>query len=456
MDCSICCEKFNNSNHLKVECKGCDTPEAACRTCCKTYILNANSDAMCMFCKTPWEREFMINNLTKKFVDTDLKKYNEHLFMERQVSLLPDTQKDAIKEKKMRDLRKRNEEVLKEKDRLKTLAAEQDAISRAYILELSRLQYGTSTEDTSTVNFTLKCCASECNGFLDDKYHCSMCETDYCRMCMEIKEEGHVCNEETKATVQAIRRQAKPCPGCGEMISKIDGCDQMWCISCHIQFSWRTGQQMQGYNHNPEYFRWLRDSGQEIERNPIEAADAQNICGVRVDARYITQTVRNLFPTQPGTVGSFCEVFRFYRHVEWLVSTFPRRAGEVERSLLNLRVRYLLKDIGKEQWKFEIQKIDKQNKKNNKYENMWRLVLTVLESNFEKFAIYTREQRNGEDYLRMLNECYKFRDYINQSFINVSNTYGSQTCPGITNNWVESGNLKAYLKSQSQRQMFGT
>jgi hypothetical protein len=264
---------------------------------------------------------------------------------------------------------------------------------------------------------------------------------------MEIKEEGHICDEETKATVHAIKKQAKPCPGCGEMISKIDGCDQMWCIKCHIQFSWRTGQQMQGYNHNPEYFRWLRETGQEIQRNPYENAnEIQNVCGVNLDAVYITRVVTNLFPNQSHIRETFSHIYRFYRHVEWLTGTFQGRAEHSEKSLVHLRVKYLLKDIGREKWKFEIQKIDKQNKKNNMYENIWRLILTVLESTFEKFIVYTREQRNQDEYVKLLEECHKFKKYVNNSFINVSNTFGSQTCPGIAKGWIEIGNLKAYIK----------
>ena len=447
-ECSICCEKFNNTTHFKVECNGCDTQESACRTCCKTYILNSLNDPVCMFCKTPWERAFMIKNLTKTFVDKDLKSHNEELFVERQISLLPDTQKDAIKEKKAREIRKQMELVLKEKDRLKELLKEQDDIYQAYSLELQRRNYGTNTEDTSSVNFTIKCRNETCNGFLNKDYHCEMCETNFCKMCMEIKGAGHVCDEETKATVQAIKKEAKPCPGCGEMISKIDGCDQMWCIKCHIQFSWRTGQQMQGYNHNPEYFRWLRETGQEIQRNPHENNQVQNVCGVNLDAVLITRTVMNLFPNQVFMREAFEEMYRFYRHVEWLVSYFPRRAENSDKSLLHLRVKYLLKDIGREQWKFEIQKIDKKNKKNIMYENIWRLVFTVLQSTFEKFAVYTRDQRNQKEYVKLVLELTKFRKYVNDSFINVSNTFGSTTCPGISKHWVELANLKTYIKKK--------
>jgi len=134
--------------------------------------------------------------------------------------------------------------------------------------------------------------------------------------------------------------------------------------------------------------------------------------------------------------------------VEWLIGTFQGRAENSNGSLLQLRVKYLLKDIGREQWKFEIQKVDKQNKKNIMYENIWRLVFTVLQSTFEKFAVYTREQKNPQNYKELIDECIKFKKYANNSFINVSNTFGSQTCPGISKEWRDLNNLKSYIRKK--------
>ena len=71
MECFICCEKFNKSENLKVECNGCQEENSACRKCCKTYLLNSNN-MECMFCKSPWDRDFMNKFLTKKFVNTEL------------------------------------------------------------------------------------------------------------------------------------------------------------------------------------------------------------------------------------------------------------------------------------------------------------------------------------------------------------------------------------------------
>ena len=119
MSCDICCEKFNKSTFLKVECKGCIDDKFACRTCCKTYILNSQTDPHCLFCKTVWDREFMNNFLTKKFVQTELKTHSENLFLERQMSLLPDTQRRASQIKKSRELTDKRQEVFIELQRLK-------------------------------------------------------------------------------------------------------------------------------------------------------------------------------------------------------------------------------------------------------------------------------------------------------------------------------------------------
>ena len=447
MDCSICCEKFNKSSHFKVECKGCNIEDYACRTCCQTYILNGTQDPMCMFCKNPWDRDFMNINLTKKFVDTELKTFSENIFVERQISLLPDTQKDAIKEKNVRDLSKKISEANSELNRIKKMLYDQKEIIRSYNLELYRLKSGTAIEDREVSdNFSIKCPSENCNGFLNSKYLCTLCDTKFCKLCMEIKGENHICNEETKATIQAIKKEAKPCPGCGEMISKIDGCDQMWCIKCHIQFSWKTGQQLIGYNHNPEYFRWLRESGQTIERNPYED-NRQIMCGMQLDDRTITRIVENVFPQTISIVAAFQRLYRFYRHVQYKLRLVEDTENNNE-ALKCLRIRFLLGDISREQWKKNLQQIDKKTKKIVAYNNIWRLIETVMSSFMEKIITCHKSNTNFVGYIDIIKEAKDFREYANASFIKASNIFGSTSCPGIDDSWREIYNLKKLLKNK--------
>lgn len=447
MDCSICCETFNKSNHLKIVCKGCDTNNSACRTCCQTFILGGTQDPMCMFCKTPWDRDFMNKNLTKKFVENDLRQFSENLFVERQISLLPDTQNEAMKQKKIKELNYKVSEANSELNRIKKLLHDQKEIIKAYNLEISRLRSGTSTSET-THNFSIKCPSQNCNGFLDSKYFCTLCSTKFCKMCMEIKEENHECDEDTKATIQAIKKEAKPCPGCGEMISKIDGCDQMWCVKCHIQFSWRTGAQMTGYNHNPEYFRWMRETGQEINRNPHEA-NRQIMCGVTLDDYTITRIASNVFHNDKNVVICFQRLYRFYRHVEYKL-THAHHNENNETELRNLRVRYLLGDITKDYWKRTLQQIDKKTKKIIAYNNIWRLIQTVMTSFMEQIITCSNENLSPIEYLNIIKEAQNFKVYVNDSFNKTCSVFGSTSCPGIDEQWREIYNYKRYIKRRNE------
>lgn len=447
MDCSICCEKFNKSTRLQVICKGCETEDSACRTCCQTFILNGTQDPMCMFCKNPWDRDFININLTKKFVDKDLKEFSENLFVERQIALLPETQKDAMIEKKIRDLTDKATEANKELNRIKKLLHDQKETIRAYHLAIFRLRSGTSVEPVVN-NFTIKCPSDKCNGFLDSKYFCTLCEIKFCRHCMEVKEEDHECDEDTKATIQAIKKEAKPCPGCGEMISKIDGCDQMWCIKCHIQFSWKTGAQITGYNHNPEYFRWMRETGQNIERNPHER-NQQIMCGVVLDDYTITRIIGNVFHNNNTVVAFFQRLYRFYRHVQYKLQTEQNQNNDDD--LKTLRIKFLLGDITKDQWKRSLQQSDKKIKKNTAYNNIWKLIDTVMTNFIERIITCNKVNANADEYINIIREAQDFKLYANNSFCKASDVFGSTSCPGIDEDWREVYNYKKYIKKKEAK-----
>lgn len=446
MDCVVCCEQFNKTLHFKVECKGCE--EKVCRKCCQTFIIeHSHQQPSCMFCKTPWERDFMNHNLTKKFVNTSLKNHQENVYLEQQISMLPETQQDAKKEKKIREIVKELEKASTILNQIKKSYNDQMELIKAYNLGIYRLRSGQETTESSVNNFTHKCKNEDCNGFLNNRFSCELCETRFCGKCLEVKEEGHECNEELLATVQAIRKEAKPCPTCGEMISKIDGCDQMWCVKCHVQFSWRTGTKIEGYNHNPEYFRWLRETGQQIERNPVERRGVV-VCGNEFNDRNLMKIIRNFSPRDDTILTKCLAIYRYYIHNEH----YTRREDHqtiADNQLKKLRVQYLLNEINKDVWKESIQKIYKNLNKKNSYSNIKNLVSNGLRSIIERMFQYKNENNILNKYNDLLKEAESFRNYINASFIRICNTYGSTTCPGISDTWREVPNLKFTLKRNS-------
>ena len=108
----------------------------------------------------------------------------------------------------------------------------------------------------------------------------SILSTSFCNKCLEkinitshggeSKTNGHTCDPEKIATYEMIKRECKACPGCGEPISKINGCDQMWCTKCHVAFSWDTGKIDYGNVHNPHFIEWERMQGKMMIRQPGE------------------------------------------------------------------------------------------------------------------------------------------------------------------------------------------
>jgi hypothetical protein len=63
-------------------------------------------------------------------------------------------------------------------------------------------------------------------------------------------------------TFNAIKKEAKPCPTCGEFISKISGCNQMFCNRCGTSFDWITGIIEKGIIHNPHAHEFFQNNPQ--------------------------------------------------------------------------------------------------------------------------------------------------------------------------------------------------
>lgn len=160
------------------------------------------------------------------------------------------------------------------------------------------------------------CPADGCRGFLNSKWVCGVCDTAVCRHCHEIvdleeeavpgqcwlrdacsTQEGvpmpkslqdvepptgrlwHRCSLPAVETARLLVKETKPCPTCRALISKVDGCDQMWCTQCQTAFSWITGQKEEGRIHNPHYYEWLRRTAGAVPREVGDVPGAGGAAG---------------------------------------------------------------------------------------------------------------------------------------------------------------------------------
>jgi len=123
----------------------------------------------------------------------------------------------------------------------------------------------TNDEHSRGTGFYLACPKDDCRGFVDRRYTCGLCHSVLCSQCNEIKQEdgnetstNHRCDPDTKASVDVLKNDSKPCPKCGSLIYRISGCDQMWCTQCRTAFSWNTRKMENGIIHNPHFYEYMR------------------------------------------------------------------------------------------------------------------------------------------------------------------------------------------------------
>jgi len=261
-ECPICIETFTLATRKEIVCPYCNYK--TCIKCMKQHILN-QQNPNCMNCHIEFNREFIDLNMTKAFRTKELKQHRENILLEREKSLLPATIVYAEQEKARRNMEKECQDM---EDRIKVLQQEIDMI-RTNIIDRRREHYTTLTNgmvaSTSQPRraFIKACVVSGCRGFLSTQYKCGICDTWVCPDCHEVKscqkDEQHKCNSETVESVKLIVKETKPCPKCGVVIYKSEGCHQMWCTECHTTFDWATGRETMTTNiHNPHYFEWVR------------------------------------------------------------------------------------------------------------------------------------------------------------------------------------------------------
>ena len=371
-ECEVCCEKFNRSNRKEIECKGCEGEYGICRECTKRYISEGKGEIKCMKCKREWEIEEQEKNFEKKYINEEIKRVRERYLLEREISKCPETQIYAEREKLKRGIEKQREIIIKEKLEMEKEIMRKNKKIRECNEMINEIMNEEGMKERNKRVITVKCPMSECNGFLDEKYMCGICDKKICKECMEEKEEEeeHKCNEEKVETVKMLRKDSRGCPQCGEYIYKIDGCDQMYCIRCHTGFSWRTGKIERGEVHNPEYYRWMRENGRVIVRRE---GDEMNVCGNEiVNFNVLLIKMREMYPLKENERGRILEnmkvikitgMHRMEVHLRMLNEIYINNERMEERELRELRIKYILNEIEKKEYMKILQMKDKKKNK---------------------------------------------------------------------------------------------
>ena len=261
----------------------------------------------------------------------------------------------------------------------------------------------------SAWTFVMKCSQPACEGFVGTNWKCGLCEAKFCKDCTEQEAEGHLCDPDRKATAEALRKEAKPCPKCAAMISKIDGCDQMWCTQCQTAFSWRTGQIETSHVHNPHYFQWMRSNGGVAPPRPD--GECLQPDDVLEQAAYYLRSDRDLL--------AWCRTVRHYR---WEVRHQRRSLQEKQNDDWRrvLRVQRLMNEITDEEWKCKLQKGEKATQKTFR-------VVEVLEMFGQVGIDFLREAMlETSDKAAVKKQFEDLQTYCNDAFARINKRYNNQ------------------------------
>ena len=266
-DCPVCCDAFNKSTRLLIECECSDCQFAACKTCIRAYLLSQTSDPACMSCHKAWSQGFLTRSLNTSFMTKEYRAHRSRVLKEREQARLQDSVQDAARQVEADAL---TEELVQHDTLIGRLSAELEWAKRKRTNTSNRryaLQHGMDVEGAEKEEkreFIMPCPAPDCRGFLSTQWKCGLCDVYACKDCLEVigfdKQAPHTCKPDNVASATAIRKETKPCPACGVRIQKAHGCDQMWCTLCHVTFSYRTGKRTNGMVHNPHYLEWQRAS----------------------------------------------------------------------------------------------------------------------------------------------------------------------------------------------------
>jgi len=239
-DCPVCCDKYTVQLRKAVSCPYCDY--TSCSVCLKKYLTEGTLDAHCMGCRRAWNDEFLDLNFTRAFRIGPYKKHREDVLMEREIAILPTRQprveaklkvrevEGEIKEvnKKLQELDTQRSKVLRESHRLSARITRYTAESEGRAPPAWTLTEGEKATTPERAKFIMKCPDGECRGFLSTAYKCGTCQCWACPDCLVIKgkdkDAEHTCDPGQKESVALIVKESRPCPKCGERISKVDGC----------------------------------------------------------------------------------------------------------------------------------------------------------------------------------------------------------------------------------------
>lgn len=136
---------------------------------------------------------------------------------------------------------------------------------------------------TQIENSKVKCYNFTCDGVLNNKNKCLLCDAVFCYDCENPRDLRHECDPEDLKTIEDLRLNTVKCPKCGVRIHKSQGCNSMTCTVCHCNFLYNNPvlssdiyQNGGGNKHNTPLNITIIKSIQDVKYN-VSENDYENV-----------------------------------------------------------------------------------------------------------------------------------------------------------------------------------
>jgi hypothetical protein len=258
----------------------------------------------------------------------------------------------------------------------------------------------------------------------------------------------HKCKEDDVKTVEYLKSQAKPCPKCGVAIEKISGCDQMWCVNCHVAFSWLKGEIVHGVVHNPHYYQWLSSHqreataatanrtlddleremcGQEfpsfdrIHAHLFRILDSGSIARARDDfGGYYPLRQQDTRVKHPLYV-KLLNLHRRLMHIQHDELPRHRPPARIDVIGIDMRVCYMMNQLGEGEWKRKLQIMEKKREKDRDIFFVLDMVVNTAGDLFRNLLTYS----TLEELENHIKEFNVLREYANKQLDVVQKRYNN-------------------------------
>ena len=270
MECPICCTNpLTNGKSKSITCPSCEY--IACTKCIMT-AMNVSKKVECINCRVGFTTHFIHSAFTKKG-RIEIDKIHVDKIFKKQLDM-------ARLEKPLIPLYKERDRLNNQYDIAIDSGMDDDDIADIYeplidavndkIDNLKGLLYDDNEKS--------RCIGCKEGIVFENRTQCQLCNTDHCLKCGKENLDLHECLVEDLETLRAVKECSKKCPNCLVWISKVEGCDQMFCIECKTPFEWISGKVIKSdFFHNPHYENYLENGGRGVfeDRNGDDDDDVE-------------------------------------------------------------------------------------------------------------------------------------------------------------------------------------